>query len=256
MNWKIIVAVFALFAVLIALRFFVYGEFGGKAGFLKSAISSSDTALVEGLVLTPQEARDSVKVDSVTMSQDGFVVIRGSDGTRLGQVIEISRFLEVGMHENVTIELGDFYIYTEADQLIVMIYHDDGDKAFSELDQPASNTPAIFVETGQPVPLSVLEQQVAAHNGTGMETVRYTNAGFQPAKLTVPSGTMVEFLNQSDKEMWVASNVHPGHELLPTFDQFNSVGKGKNYMYVFDTKGIWPYHDHINPAVEGIITVE
>lgn len=90
----------------------------------------------------------------------------------------------------------------------------------------------------------------------GMETVRYTNDGFKPSKLSVSAGTMIEFVNQSDSEMWVASNVHPSHEILPTFDQFKGVIKGKSYMYTFDKKGVWPYHDHINPALEGVITVE
>ncbi len=256
MRWKVLIGVLILVVALIALRLFAYTEYGGKTGLVKKLLDSGTvSAQTDRLVLTSQEARASVLVDSVELREAGFVVIRGSDGRRLGQVIEISRYLEAGKHENITVALGDFYVYTEDDQLIAMIYHDDGDRAFSELDQPAPNTLAIFVETGEPVPASVLEE-VAAHGGTGMETVRYTNTGFQPAKLTVPMGTMVEFINQSDNQMWVASNVHPGHEILPTFDQFKGVEKGTNYMYVFDMRGTWAYHDHINPALEGVITVE
>jgi plastocyanin len=256
MRWKVIIGVLILVVALISLRLFVYTEYGGKSGLIKKMLDSETTSSqVDRLVLARQEARVSVLVDTAELREAGFVVIRGSDGQRLGQVIEISRYLEAGKHENITVALGDFYVYTEDDQLIAMIYHDDGDKAFSELDQPAPNTPAIFVETGESVPASVLEE-VAAHGGTGMETVRYTNNGFRPAKLTVPVGTMVEFINQSDNQMWVASNVHPGHDILPTFDQFKGVGKDKTYMYVFDMKGTWAYHDHINPALEGIITVE
>ncbi len=209
----------------------------------------------EQLIISPQIARDSVTIEQAFLSQGGFVVVRGGDGRRIGQVIEISRYLEAGAYENVTIGLGDFYTYNEADQLIVMIYHDDGDKSFSELDEPI-NTSAVFAKTGKPVLSSVFEHEVAPSDGMGMVTVRYTNTGFQPAKLTVPVGTMVEFINQSDEEMWVASNVHPEHTILSTFDQFQGVGKSQSYMYTFDKKGSWPYHDHINPALEGIITVE
>ncbi len=207
------------------------------------------------LVVDQQSARTSVKIKSATLSKDGYVVIRNGDGRRIGQIIEISRYLEAGKHQNITIELGDFYTYTESDQLVATIYHDDGDRSFNELDQPI-NTSAVFAETGKPVLASIFEQEVAPREGMGMVTVRYTNKGFEPAKLTLPVGTMVEFINQSDKEMWVASNVHPSHEILPTFDQFKGVKNGQSYMYTFDKKGIWPYHDHINAAWEGMITVE
>lgn len=219
-------------------------------------VTTSRLGLNEELILSPQDARTSVIIDRVMLAQGGYVVIRGSDGSRLGQIIEISPYLDAGEHTGITIALGDFYTYNINDQLIAMVYHDDGDKSFSDLDQPSDDGIAVFVKTGAAVPASVLEEQVAAHNGMGMETVQYTNNGFKPTKLTVPVGTMIEFVNQSDKEMWVASNVHPGHEILPTFDQFKGVKKGESYMYTFDKKGAWPYHDHINPALEGVITVE
>lgn len=217
-----------------------------------TAVSTSNS---DELVIAQQDARTSVKIGSATLSKSGYVIVRGGDGRRIGQVIEISRYLEAGKHENVTIELGDFYTYNEADQLIAMIYHDDGDKSFNDLDEPI-NISAVYAETGKPVLASVFEHEVAPSDGMGMVTVRYSNTGFQPAKLTVPVGTMVEFINQSDEEMWVASNMHPSHEILSTFDQFQGVGKGQSYMYTFDKKGEWPYHDHINPALEGVITVE
>lgn len=209
----------------------------------------------DGLLVDKQDVQTSVKIRRVTLSKSGYVIIRGGDGRRIGQVIEISRYLEAGEHENMTIELGDFYTYNEADQLIAMIYHDDGDKSFNELDRPI-NASAIFAETGKPVLASIFEHEVAPSDGMGMVTVRYTNTGFEPTKLSVPVGTMVEFINQSDEEMWVASNMHPDHEILPTLDQFKGAGKGQNYMYTFDKKGVWPYHDHINPSLEGVITVE
>lgn len=223
-----------------------------RAKNIDTAVSTSNS---DELVVAQQDARNSVKIDQATLSKNGYVIIRGGDGRRIGQVIEISRYLEAGKHENVTIELGDFYTYNEADQLIAMIYHDDGDKSFNDLDEPISVS-AVYAETGKPVLASVFEHEVAPSDGMGMVTVRYTNTGFQPAKLTIPVGTMVEFINQSDEKMWVASNMHPSHEILATFDQFKGVGKGQSYMYTFDRKGSWPYHDHINPALEGIINVE
>lgn len=249
---KGIITAITLLLILGALGF-IWTSYAGERGTDNSS-SVSDSS--EKLFVSSQAARDSVTVDRAVLTKGGYVVVRGSDGKRLGQVIEISKYLEAGEHKNITIELGDFYEYNPDDQLIAMIYHDDGDKTFNDLDQPLNTSPAVFVETGEAVPASVFEEQIAVHGGTGMETVRYTNDGFQPKKLTVPVGTMVEFVNQSDKTMWIASNVHPEHEILPTFDQFKEVPKGQSYMYTFDKKGTWPYHDHINPALEGTIVVE
>ncbi len=221
----------------------------------KNIDTSPSVSKSDELVITQQDAHTLVKIDQVTLSRSGYVIVRGGDGRRIGQVIEISRYLEAGEHKNVIIELGDFYTYNEVDQLITMIYHDDGDKSFNELDQPI-NASAVFAETGKPVLASVFEHEVAPSDGMGMVTVRYTDTGFEPAKLTVPVGAMVEFINQRGEEMWVASNMHPSHEILATFDQFKGVGKGQSYMYTFDKKGVWPYHDHINPALEGVIAVE
>lgn len=249
MKRKVAILIFIAF---VSLSAFIYLK-GGSAQGIDAAPVSSES---EKLIISPQEARTAVRIDAATLTQGGYVVVRGSDGKRLGQVIEISKYLEAGEHKNITIELGDFYTYNADDQLIAMIYRDDGDRTFNDLDQPLNTAPAVFIETGAPVPLSLLEQYVAPPNGMGMETIRYTNTGFQPAKLTVPIGTMVEFVNQSDKEMWVASNMHPSHDILPTFDEFKGVVKGQSYMYTFDKKGIWPYHDHLSPSFEGIIIVE
>ena len=214
------------------------------------------------LVVPPQTPTDAVTVDQVTMSVNGYLVARGIDGGRLDQVIEISKYLEKGQHKNVKIPLGDFY---NGEELIVMIYEDEGDKVFNDIDLPALDGEgrmiARYVKTGEPLPTSITEADasgVPAHTMPGAPTmvkVRYTDTGFIPSKIEVSAGTMVEFVNESNMEMWVASDVHPSHEKLPTFDQFKSFKKGGLYRYVFDKAGAWEYHDHINPSLVGIVTV-
>lgn len=249
MKPKIIIPILIVIALIGGSAYMYTTQFQSKAN---STLPSN-----ESITVSPQEAKTSVTIDSVTLAKPGFVAIRGSDGKRLGQIIEISKYLEVGTNKNITIELGDFYTYDEKDQPIAMIYHDgDGDKVFNDLDQPADSATSVFAKTGTLVPASVLTQEAVPMNGMGMATVVYTNDGFRPKSLTVPVGTMVEFVNQSDKEMWVASNVHPSHEILPTFDEFEGVAKGKTYMYTFDKNGTWPYHDHINASFEGVIIAE
>ncbi len=51
--------------------------------------------------------------------------------------------------------------------------------------------------------------------------------------------------------MWVASAMHPTHQLLPGFDELTAVPKGTSYEYTFTKDGAWKFHDHINPEARG-----
>ena len=104
-------------------------------------------------------------------------------------------------------------------------------------------------------------------------TVRYTNTGFEPATITIKASTTVEWVNVSDKLMWVASNPHPSHTDLPGFDESGIEGNvlavvqgmlptasahtaGGEYRYTFTTTGTWGYHNHLVPSDRGIVIVE
>lgn len=86
-------------------------------------------------------------------------------------------------------------------------------------------------------------------------TVQYTDSGFGPNTITVKQGTTVRFTNQSSRGMWVASAVHPTHQLLPGFDQLQSVSKGGSYDYTFTKVGTWKYHNHVNATDTGTVVV-
>lgn len=90
---------------------------------------------------------------------------------------------------------------------------------------------------------------------TAQASVSYTDTGFAPNTITVRLGTAVTFTNQSSKSMWVASAVHPTHQLLPGFDQLKSAEKGGSYTYTFDNVGSWKYHNHVNPTDTGTVVV-
>ena len=89
----------------------------------------------------------------------------------------------------------------------------------------------------------------------GKAAVTYTDSGFSPKSLTVKVGTAVTFTNNSSAAMWVASAVHPTHQLLPGFDQLKSVGRGGIYEYTFAKVGTWKYHNHVAPADSGSVVV-
>ncbi len=85
--------------------------------------------------------------------------------------------------------------------------------------------------------------------------VTYSSSGFQPAVVTVKVGEMVSFANDSSLQMWIASNSHPKHDILPSFDQKTSVAKGGSYEYTFQDVGTWRYHNHNAPSDQGTVVV-
>lgn len=83
--------------------------------------------------------------------------------------------------------------------------------------------------------------------------VVYTNSGFSPQILKVDVGSTVTFTNQSDNQMWVASDPHPVHTHHPAFDQ---LGDGNTYSFTFTEVGTYRYHNHLVPSDVGTIVVE
>jgi plastocyanin len=214
------------------------------------------------LVVSPQIVETTVFIERITLNHSGFLVVRSLENGRLGQIIEISPYLDVGEHESITIDLGDFYDGNT--DLVVVIYQDaENDLIFNDLDQPMRNANkhviAKYVKTGENVTSELFintgESTPHMMGGMKMETVRFTNQGYIPSELEVSVGTMVQFVNESDGEMWVASNEHPGHTDLPTFDQFSPSSKSSTYTYTFDEFGTWSFHDNLKPSFEGTVNV-
>lgn len=90
---------------------------------------------------------------------------------------------------------------------------------------------------------------------TGKMSVTYGEGGFAPNSVSVKKGTIVVWTNQSQGGMWVASAVHPTHQLLPGFDQLKSVNAGGTYEYAFTKVGTWKYHNHVQAADTGTVVV-
>ena len=110
-----------------------------------------------------------------------------------------------------------------------------------------------------------LPEQPAAESGN---TVEITAAGFSPNTLTVKSGDTMVFVNKDTAQHWPASAAHPTHVVYPEtggcigskFDACKGLAEGESFEFVFNEKGSWKYHDHLNccsdPAFFGTIVVE
>ena len=79
--------------------------------------------------------------------------------------------------------------------------------------------------------------------------------GFRPQKLTVKVGEDVVFKTNNDSEFWPASNVHPVHTIYPEFDPKRPIPPDESWTFVFDSPGVYRYHDHLRPQYKGEIEV-
>ena len=97
-------------------------------------------------------------------------------------------------------------------------------------------------------------------------TVTYSDAGFSPKSVTVLVGTKVIFVNQSTKNMWVASAKHPDHTVYSgtslaqhcpdtANSAFDQCSTSTSYSFTFNKVGTWKYHNHVNASDFGTVVV-
>lgn len=86
-------------------------------------------------------------------------------------------------------------------------------------------------------------------------TVEMRDSGFFPAELTLRNGDTVIFKNVGTHGMWPASDPHPTHDDLSSFDPKKVVPAGESWTYTFTTPGSWRYHDHLDVTAQGEIFV-
>lgn len=99
----------------------------------------------------------------------------------------------------------------------------------------------------------------------GEVTVTYTDAGFSPATVTINKGQTVRWVNQSGGPMWVATALHPTHEVYPGSDIdkcgsgadiFDQCANTDSYVFTFNEIGEWGYHNHVQAGKFGKVIVQ
>ncbi len=111
-----------------------------------------------------------------------------------------------------------------------------------------------------------IDAGMSAGGGSGPVTkmVGITSSGFNPSSLTIKAGDTVVFQNNDSQLHWPASAVHPTHAAYPEtggclgskFDACTGLAQSETFSFTFNQKGTWNYHDHLNPSLQGIVTVE
>ncbi len=239
---------------------FVFGG-SGESQTYQVDVSPTPTDGVQSveLVVNPQLVGTKATVAKVRLTEPGYVVVREVLNNKLGQILEVSEYLPAGVHSDVVISLFD--VPNDSVEVIAILYKDDGDKGFS------STLDTIVSDKGVPVArsfttgISVLpdvfrdETDLSRIPEENITYVTYTDEGYLPQTIEIQLGDTVVFVNESSRDMWVASDPHPAHTNLSTFDQFGFGKPGEQYQYTFDQVGVWKYHDHINPAAVGNVLV-
>ena len=60
-------------------------------------------------------------------------------------------------------------------------------------------------------------------------------------------------MNGSRVPVWPASNIHPTHEVLSSFDPLEAIPPGESWTFTFVDNGYWRYHNHIDPSETGLV---
>ena len=106
----------------------------------------------------------------------------------------------------------------------------------------------------------------------GHHVVAFDGNGYSPKEIPIKKGDTVVFKNESSREMWPATVIHPSHTVYPgsglpkcfdgdsdtslLFDACGGIGSGGEYSFVFNEIGSWKYHDHLRATAIGTIIVE
>lgn len=114
------------------------------------------------------------------------------------------------------------------------------------------------------------EMMPEEHSMMGEHTIVFSGTAYSPREITIKKGDKVTFRNDSEREMWPASAMHPSHAVYPgssigkcdteeedqIFDACRRIASGTEWSFVFDQVGAWFYHDHLMPEANGKITVQ
>ena len=86
-------------------------------------------------------------------------------------------------------------------------------------------------------------------------TVVITNDGFALQNVSIKAGESVTWVNNDSESHTVNSVPHPAHGLYSLLN-IGVLKPGDSKSLAFTTKGVYKYHDHLNPSLTGMVTVE
>jgi plastocyanin len=125
--------------------------------------------------------------------------------------------------------------------------------ATTTLSTPVSLTPQATVAMPPPV-MTAGSVSPTVPNAVSDNTIRINKKGFDPANITVKSGSAARWVNQdstADPGLY-----NPTHRIvLVNVKDSPLLSPGQSWSWIFDQPGSYDYHDMIHPALQGTIIV-
>lgn len=90
----------------------------------------------------------------------------------------------------------------------------------------------------------------------GLYTVYYTDKGFSPTTIEIKVGSTITFVNDSSKDMSIASAGIGGFGAVTLFNQEGSVGRGGTFKVSPSGVGAWNYMNRMWQGDKGTIVVK
>jgi plastocyanin len=93
------------------------------------------------------------------------------------------------------------------------------------------------------------ELSLPAHADETSATIHIQNSAFIPAKITIPAGTTITWINDGEDM---------GHNVVSTSNAFESklFGTGQHYSFTFTAPGTYEYFCEVHPYMRGKIIVK
>ena len=296
MNTKGIIAIVAIIIIIVGGIFFL-----GKDKSITVEDTSTDGDVTDTVVSfvpansispTLQSEGDVAVIDFALLGEAGYVVVhRATEDDTPGSIIGNSELLPAGSSEAITITLSEDI--EGGDVLFFMLHNDDGNGTY---EFPGPDTPVTTTD-GQPITTRVVVgeeggimvteketevvddettdegdaieedgDETGAEDGDQPITVTYTDTGFSPETIEIESGETVRWVNNSTRNLWVASAVHPTHTLYPlkadgdclgsSFDACTGIAPDESFEFTFNESGSWNYHNHLSIGRRGTVEVK
>ena len=106
-------------------------------------------------------------------------------------------------------------------------------------------------ESASPIPATATSGAMMKQEGL----VKITASGFLPKNITIKVGSSVTWENTDSANHTVSSDNHPTHLLYP-FLNLGIIKPGTKKSVTPPKVGSFTYHDHLNPSLTGIVTVQ
>ena len=118
---------------------------------------------------------------------------------------------------------------------------------------PAITPPLATVATPQAI-LTTGSVSPTIRNQVSDNTIRINKKGFDPARITVPVGSTVRWVNEdstADPGLY-----NPTHRIaLVNIKDSPLLSPGQSWSWIFDQQGSYDYSDMIHPALTGTVIV-